>query len=221
MKALRVARTVSVCASLAGLLACLTCLGVPVVTSSGADRLAPSVGQPAPDLRALDLDGKTRSLAEFRGRPVALFFFCGCPACTEVGREWGQMQRGGALSTLSAALSAKTAKQTAPATLVVYTLNNQLTREMSEHDGLDLSKTVLLVDPNLQASDIFHAHPCPRVFVLDSKGVLRYTNISADDAPPKGPAFLIVSRALDALRRTMETAAPSLTPTNTRKAGKL
>lgn len=35
----------------------------------------PKVGDPAPDFRLLDADGKEISLSDFRGKHVVLFFF--------------------------------------------------------------------------------------------------------------------------------------------------
>lgn len=172
--------------------------------AAGPDAPAPSVGRPAPNFSAPDLTGKQRALTEFQGGPVALFFFCGCPWCTEVAREWGQLQRSGALLA-PASVGKPTAAPGAPSeptTLVVYTLDEKLTRETSASDGLDLPRTVLFSDESLRLSDRFGAHPCPRVFVLDGAGVLRYTNTGPDDAPRKAPALVIVSRALDALRKT-------------------
>ena len=52
------------------------------------------------------------------------------------------------------------------------------------------------------------------MFVVDEKGVLRYTNDHADDAPRKAPAIAIVSRALAALR----PAAPKKAPAKTARA---
>lgn len=47
---------------------------------AGPAAAAPVVGQPAPDFRAVDADGRTRALSEFRGRTVVLEWTnSGCP----------------------------------------------------------------------------------------------------------------------------------------------
>src|SRR5262245_40132676 len=71
--------------------------GLLPLTALRADRPAPGVGSIAPAFTLADVEGKKRSLAEFHGRRVALFFFCGCSWCAAVAKEWGPLQRGGAL----------------------------------------------------------------------------------------------------------------------------
>jgi hypothetical protein len=57
----------------------------------------PIVGKPAPDFTLLDVQGRHRSLHEYRGRPTCLFLLCGCIWCMEVAREWAALQHVGAL----------------------------------------------------------------------------------------------------------------------------
>jgi hypothetical protein len=126
---------------------------------------------------------------------VALFFFCGCSWCRDVAKEWAILQRAGTLVE-------KEKKNGRPATLVVYSgLDAAAARRLAAAAGLDRSQTTLLPDPEESVTEpIYHAEPCPRVFVLDERGSLRYTNNGEDDAPRKAPAAAIVARALDALR---------------------
>jgi hypothetical protein len=157
----------------------------------------PAVRKAAPAFTLTDVDGKKRTLAEFRGRPVALFFFCGCHWCADVGREWAEIQRGG---LLSAAEDAKPAA--APITVIVYSgLNGDAARNLAAHCGLDRKQTVLLPDLKEQVSKkLYDAEPCPRVFVVDPRGVLRYTNNGKDDAPRLAPALVIASKTLEAIQ---------------------
>jgi peroxiredoxin len=172
------------------LAACL--LLMPAV---GADKPAPAVGRTAPTFTRADVEVKKRSLAEFRGRRVVLFFFCGCSWCAEVAKEWGLLQRGGALEE-------KGGK--APITVVVYEGDAEPLRALAASAGLDPAQTALLPDPERTVARTYHAEPCPRVFVLDSKGVIRYTNSGKDDAPRKVLAIAIVSNTVDALRATAD-----------------
>jgi AhpC/TSA family len=161
------------------------------VPARRAERPAPAVGRAALPFTLTDTEGKKRSLAEFHGRRVALFFFCGCSWCTEVARGWGPLQRGGALGE-------KGVKP--PITVIVYEGDAEAVRALAASAGLDPAQTILLPDPERTVARTYQAEPCPRVFVLDGKGVLRYTNNGTDDAPRKVPAIVIVSKTVDALR---------------------
>jgi cytochrome c biogenesis protein CcmG, thiol:disulfide interchange protein DsbE len=167
----------------------------------GADRPAPAVGHAAPAFTRADVEVKKRSLAEFRGRRVALFFFCGCSWCAEVARAWGPLQRSGALEE-------KGGK--APITVVVYEGDAEPLRALAASAGLDPAQTALLPDPERTVASTYHAEPCPRVFVLDSKGVIRYTNRGKDDAPRNVPAIAIVSKTVDALRAATNAESVSV-----------
>jgi hypothetical protein len=174
----------------------LTVVAVPaacllLMQAVRADKPAPAVGRVAPAFTRADVEEKKRALVEFRGRRVALFFFCGCSRCAEVAKEWGPLQRGGVLEE-------KVGK--APITVVVYEGGAEPLRALAASAGLAPAQTALLPDPERTVARTYHAEPCPRVFVLDSKGIIRYTNSGKDDAARKGPAIAIVSNTVDALR---------------------
>jgi hypothetical protein len=156
-----------------------------------------------------DTAGKKRSLAEFRGRPAALFFFCGCSWCSDVAREWARLQRSGSFGKPS------TSRSKVPITLVVYQGSAEEVRTLSTTAGLDPAQTVLLPDPEMTVTmEIYKADPCPRVFVVDAQGIIRYVNNGKDDAPREAPALVIVSRTVDALR---SAAGPEASRKNKRE----
>jgi ferredoxin len=96
---------------------------------------------------------------------------------------------------------AGTRKAAAPVTLIVYSGNVAEAKAFATTEGLDPHQTVLLPDPELKVTDdIYHLDICPRVFVLDESGNVRYTNNHSDDAARVAPALAIVSRALSAVR---------------------
>jgi len=175
----------------------------PVVSADGA---APAVGRAAPTFRLVGTDRKPHSLAEFKGRRVALFFFCGCTWCADVAREWASLQRGGALAESAPGGStrdgaARAAADGPPVTILIGSgLDAEGCQGLASRAGLDLTQTVLLPDPDASVVRVYNADPCPRVFVIDAGGILRYTNNGKDDTPRKAPALAIVSHALDALR---------------------
>jgi hypothetical protein len=148
---------------------------------------------------------------------VALFFFCGCSWCGEIAKEWAGLQQSGALPNAKGDVSKSSAPAIFPATVVVYSeMEPEIAREMALMYGLNLAQTVVLIDPDMRVTEgVYKADPCPRVFVLDAKGVLRYTNNHPDDQPRKAPAIAIVSRTVGALR----AAAPVDPDTRKKSAG--
>ena len=184
------------------LLALAVCTVAPTIAPLDSPALKVETRRIAPVFTLADLAGKKRSLSQYRGRPVALFFFCGCSWCTECAEEWGPLQRGGALP-------AAPAPAKPPITLVVYSGDNTALRYSAARWGLDKDKTVLLPDPGMRVTKVYKADPCPRVFILDGEGVVRYTNDHKDDRPREAPALVIVSRTIDALRSAAAAGRPS------------
>jgi peroxiredoxin len=187
-----------------GLLCFVASVSLVAARPANPEGAGPAVGQPAPAFTLTDDQGKPRQLVEFKGRRVALYFFCGCSWCLDVAKEWAVLQRAGALAEKGTANGR-------PATLVVYSgLDAAAARQLAAAAGLDRTQTTLLPDPEeTVAEPIYHAEPCPRVFVLDERGILRYTNNAEVDAPRKAPAAAIVARALDALRAAAPGAPAS------------
>jgi hypothetical protein len=156
---------------------------------------------PAPNFTLTDADGVKRSLTDYRGRPVALYFFCGCDWCHDVAGKWSMMQRAGALSTAAD-------DKNGPVTLVVFQGDADAVKTFARETALDLDHTVLMTDPDVSVTvDKYHAEPCPRVFVLDTAGNVVYTNNHKDDEARVAKGIVIASRALDAIRK-VGAAAP-------------
>ena len=163
---------------------------------------SPTATKIAPNFSLEDTDHKLRRLTEFRGRPVVIYFFCGCPWCRNCATQWGLLQRSGA--TLTPGKSAAQAPNSAAAiTLVVFSGDASEARAFAAQTGLNAKQTVLLPDPRMQVTEtLYHAEPCPRTFVLNGRGAMIYTNNHADDAARTAPALVITSRVLDALRHS-------------------
>lgn len=161
----------------------------PALPAAPRVGLALQAGQPAPAFALTDAQGKPFSLAATRGRPVTLFFFCGCPWCADVARAWSQAQRG-------ARLPASTR------TLVVFAGTGAAAKIFAARSGLDLTQTTLLPDTDSRLTEgVYKLNSCPRAFALDPAGLIRYTNDHADDQPRQAPALTIVLRTLTALGR--------------------
>ena len=149
----------------------------------------PPLGKPAPSFTLTDVTGKNRPLTSFKGRSLVLCFFCGCNACADVALQWAQLQRGKALPKDAL-------------TLVVYQGSAEEVKALARRCALDLAQTILLPDADRKVTDaLYHADPCPRLLVIDPKGILRYANTGPDDKPQEAPAAIIVAKALDALNR--------------------
>lgn len=147
----------------------------------------------APNFTLPNLSGKAQSLARLRaGRPTALFFFCGCDACARVAAAWGRLQRGGLLNAFSRTV------------IVYHKVSPAGIKEMARLAGLSPTHTTLLRDtstPGVGAS-LYDASQCPRLFILDQGGKIRYTNTGKDDGPEAttNNASLIAKRGLGALQ---------------------
>jgi len=146
---------------------------------------APKAGRPAPAFTRADAQGRPFSLTSARGHSAALFFFCGCPWCADVATLWGRAQRQGPVRTL-----------------VVFAGTGAEAQAFAARNGLDGAQTTLLPDPDSALTEgVYKLNSCPRAFVLDAAGVIRYTNDHADDQPRRAPAAAIVRYTRQALER--------------------
>jgi len=173
--------------AIAALVLAASAVGAPKPTppsAGGNPRLATAL-----PFTLTDSLGQQRTLKSFRGKPVALFFYCGCTWCHKCARLWGQMQKGGALDS------------THSTTLVVFQGDAAMSKAFLSETGLDPTRTVVLPDPSLDTTLKYHAETCPRIFILDPAGKIRYTNNHADDAPRKGPETLIIGNTVSALQQ--------------------
>ena len=131
-----------------------------------------------------------------KGHPAVLFFFCGCPACQKCARSWATYLRSGVLKSSPFHPTAKEY----PETVVVYSGDATAVKQFARQTGLTGPHVTLLTDTDMAATHKYGVDPCPRVFVTDRLGSIKYTNNGADDAPQKNDESVIVARALTWLR---------------------
>ncbi len=163
---------------------------VPVPVNGSAK---PRLDYPAPLFTLPDMQGTSFALKSVQGRRVSLFFFCGCPWCADVAQAWSRTQRRRNFSS-------------DVQTIVVFAGSAAATRDFAGKNGLDLKRTILVPDSDSKLTEsVYKLNSCPRVFVLDTAGLIRYTNDHADDQPRVAPAKTIVGHTLAAL----EQIAPS------------
>lgn len=143
---------------------------------------AAKVGQPAPAFSLVDSTGKTRSLAEFKGKTVVLEWTN--HDCPFVKKHYG---------------SGNMQKQQRDATakgVVWLSINSSAPGKQGHVDGAGAEKvrrdakaaqTAYLLDPTGAAGRAYGAKTTPHMYVIDAKGVLRYAGgIDSIPSPEAG-----------------------------------
>lgn len=138
---------------------------------------SPTVGQPAPAFTAVDSNGKSHALADFKGKTVVLEWTNdGCPYVKK-HYNGGNMQKlqqevtkaGGVwLSIISSAPGKQGFVNGADA--------NKLTTSRGA------APTAVLLDPTGAVGKLYEAKTTPHMFVVDKAGMLRYMGAIDDQA---------------------------------------
>lgn len=156
--------TLAVSAGLAGLT-----LGPQPARSAGDAAGELQVGQPAPDFSAVDSEGKTRRLGEFKGKVVVLEWTnADCPF-TRKHYTSGNMQSAQQL-----------AREHGVVWLSVISSAPGTQGYVTGAQADELSRTrhavpaAVLLDPEGTMGRTYHAKTTPHLFVIDSHGILRY-----------------------------------------------
>jgi|KBSSwiStaDraftv2_1062776.scaffolds.fasta_scaffold356064_1 hypothetical protein len=183
-------------------------LGIaPALAVAPAAHAAPAIGQPAPGFSAVDAEGRTRSLAEFKGRIVVLEWHNeGCPY---VKKHYGS----GAMQSLQKSATAGgvvwlTVISSAPHTQGY--LAGEAAKGWKAKYGA--SSTALLLDPAGKVGHAYDARTTPHMYVVDKAGKLAYMG-GIDDKPVADPASLkgaknYVTAALADLKAGRPVATP-------------
>lgn len=187
------------------LLAAATMLGAASVSAK------PVIGQPAPDFTAVDANGKTHSLSEFKGKTVVLEW--NNPECPFVKKHYG---------------AGNMQKQQADATgkgVVWLSINSSAPGKQGSMDGAaanaQLAKsgakpTAYLLDADGKVGHTYGARTTPHMFVIDPNGVLQY--MGAIDSTPTADSDDIpsstqyVSQALAELSAGKAVSVPTSEP---------
>jgi peroxiredoxin len=151
---------------------------------AGPAAAAPAVGQPAPGFQVADADGKTRSLAEFRGKTVVLEWTNnGCPYVQKhynsgnmQGLQTQATQQGAVWLTIISSKPASQGYLTAPEA-----------KAWKARAGA--ASTAVLLDPNGAVGRAYDAKTTPHMYVIDGAGKLVYMG-GIDDKPSADPATL-------------------------------
>ncbi len=166
-----------------------TLLAVALAAATAAPALAaPQIGQPAPAFTAVDANGRTRSLAEFRGKTVVLEWTNqDCPYVKK-HYESGNMQalqrrltgEGVVWLTLTSSAPGKQGHVDAATA-------NRLTRERNA------APSAFLLDPQGAVGRAYDARTTPHMYVVDPKGRLAYMG-AIDDKPTSAKADVAGAR---------------------------
>ena len=179
---------------LTSLLACLAAV---------ASFAAPEVGKAAPEFTGTTLDGKTVSLADFKGKTVVLEWYN--PGCPYVKKfyEGGKMQEFQKEVVASGAVW-----------LVINTGGHKL-ENATYYPG------TVIQDENQSIGHAFDAKVTPHCFVIDGKGVLVYKGAIDSSADDNGGKPVIQASNIEksknyvlaAVKAVKEGKAPEVTST--------
>ena len=158
---------------------------------------AKEVGQAAPDFSVQDVNGKTVSLADYKGKAVVLEWFN--PGCPFVKKHYdsGNMQK---LQESAAGkgvvwLTVSSASKTSGAYLEPSKLGEAAKEKNSK-------ATDILVDAEGKMGKAYDAKVTPHMFIINKEGVLTYSgaidSISSSDEADVAKADKLFANALDA-----------------------
>ena len=184
----------------------ITC-GLLAVTA-GLSRAETEVGKGAPDFSLPDTDGKTRSLADFKGKYVVLEWYQ--PDCPFVGKHY----KSGNMQSLQKEYTAKgvtwlSIDSSAPGEEGNYPAEKL--NEIAAQDGS--ARTALLLDPAGDVGRLYGAKTTPDMYIINPKGILVYKgaidNKRSTDLADVKTATNYVKGALDAVMagKTVPTTA--------------
>jgi hypothetical protein len=190
------------------------CLGalLGVTVSAQNTSMAPAtIGQPAPNFTLQGSDGKTHSLADYKGKFVVLEWTN--PNCPFVHKFYDS-------NTMQGLQKKETAKgvvwlriNSAAEGYDGYQSASDLAAYEKEHN---VAATESLLDPSGQVGHLYGARTTPHMFVIDPKGVLIYAG-GIDDTPSADPATIAtaknyVTAALDEAMAGKPVTTPTARP---------
>jgi peroxiredoxin len=172
---------------------------------------APQLGQPAPAFKAVDANGRVRSLSEFAGKTVVLEWTnSGCPY---VGKHYGS----GTMQALQRKETADgvvwlTVSSSAPRMQGYFTEQTARAWAAKEHWG----GSAILLDSAGAIGREYGAKNTPHMFVIDKAGRVAYMG-GIDDRPYSDPESLkgakpYVAMALADLKAGRPVATPVSQP---------
>lgn len=175
---------------------------VCVVMMAASVQAKPVIGQPAPQFTLEDHNGKSVSLADFKGKIVVLEWWNeGCPVCARHARA-GTMK--------------KLVNTYADKGVVLLAINstasctNESNRKAAEQFSLNYP---ILNDSKGDVGRAYDARTTPHMYVIDKNGVLVYMGAIDDDpGGNKKEVVNYVAKALDELLAGKPVSTPETRP---------
>lgn len=179
-----------------------------VTAAGGLARAAVESGRPAPDFAFTDLEGRARTLAEFRGKVVVLEWLN--PSCPYVVRHY----RSGNMQGTQAAAAADGAVWLQVNSTAMGDLEPAKSVEWQKKQGV--TATAYIRDAEGKIGRLFGAQKTPHCFVIGRDGTLVYQG-AIDDQPQAGlaataAAHNYVKAALAALKAGRPVEKPTTEP---------
>ena len=158
-----------------------------------------AVGEPAPDFRLTDSNGKTQTLSQYKGKVVVLEW--NNPECPFVAKHYGSsnMQKQQAEATAAGA--------------IWLTINSGAPGKQGNLDAAGANayiakvggkQTAYLFDPAGTAGHLYGARTTPHIYIIDAQGVLRYMggidSIASTDKEDLAKATQFVPQVLTELK---------------------
>lgn len=182
-----------------------------VCISTTAAWAAPEIGKPAPAFTAVDSNGKSHALSDFKGKTVILEWTNdGCPY---VKKHYGA----GNMQKIQKDLTAEGA--------VWLSVISSAPGKQGHVDGKGANAlvaaqgsapTAVLLDPTGKVGKLYEAQTTPHMYVIDGKGVLRYMGAIDDqpntDASTIAKARNYVREAFAAVKAGKQVAATATDP---------
>ena len=146
-----------------------------LATVASTASASPTTGQPAPNFRATDVNGKPVSLADFKGKYVVLEW--NNPGCPFVQKHYdsGNMQslqkRFGAENVAWLAVNSTSESSSD------YVAPSKLAAWFKQHNA---SPTAVLMDTKGEVGRAFGARVTPHMYVIDPNGTLVYAGAIDD-----------------------------------------
>ena len=159
-----------------------TALVVTAMAPSVASAAAPVVGQPAPNFRLSDMNGRPVTLTDFRGKTVVLEWHN--PGCPFVQKHYGS----GNMQKAQAAAAAQG--------VVWLSINSGAPGKQGHMEPasakamvgkVGAKPTAYLLDPKGVVGKVYDAKTTPHMYVINAKGTLVYAG-GIDDKPTANPA---------------------------------
>jgi|KBSSwiStaDraftv2_1062776.scaffolds.fasta_scaffold1114666_1 hypothetical protein len=189
----------------------LFCAALLAALSSGPAVAAVAVGSAAPDFTLTDSNGKSETLAQYRGKTVVLEWSNpGCPFVQKHYRS-GNIPRQQAAATRDG--------------VVWLTINSGAAGKQGHLDGAGANAFVAqykaapsayLIDGDGAVGKLYGARTTPHLYLIDGQGVLRYMggidSIASADEEDLAKATQYVPQALAELKSGKPVSVPTSQP---------